>query len=335
MWNSRCLLPAAAWALLTLPGCGPDHQTPVQPAATLSDVHGSIRDVRSHAPIAGASVTVGARTAVSDSAGAFAVDSVDVGWTSLTVLAPGYRRFGRDLQVSGPDQLLDIDLPAARAQVIFQLSLAPSQYVSYLVNPACDSYFRPDGSGYGPHNVFLSVRVTAAGGPFYLALVRPDGQYVLEDSAARAALADSFLTNACGNWGVVCRGPTSGPLSATVEVACDYSLYLPPANDLAPSVVVPLNEPAIGPGERPTVSRFLQAGLHYALTLTVTGGSADDIDLEITDPSGADVFHGTISGFYLGTAWTAPRAGIYTLVFAHPATDREDRAVTGSLNIAR
>lgn len=85
---------AAAILALSLSGCGGGGGSAgPSPASRGVTVSGAVLDATTGAPIAGASVTVGARSALTDSSGTYTVSDVAIGSQELQVSAAGYEDF--------------------------------------------------------------------------------------------------------------------------------------------------------------------------------------------------------------------------------------------------
>jgi hypothetical protein len=328
------ILSAILLALFSVIGCGSKNSAPTGPGGSSSTtVTGVITDYKASTPVAGASITIGSQSATSDASGSYSITSVTTGQATVSVTAPGYTDYIGSAQVSGTTQTLNFSITAVQVSVPFSYALDPRYYAYYPLNLAGYSYYHYNSSGLGTHNVKITIQISSAPSSVYLAFVRPDGYYDVENTSAGAGFSQTITTNACGNWAPVLWNQGVAQVSVSGTMTIDFSNYLPQANDLASSVLVPVNYQSISAGTSASFVRFLQANLNYNLSLNISGGSGNDINLDITNADGNSVFNQRVSGAYNSQTFVATKFGFYTFAFDNSFSTISSKSVTGNLKI--
>lgn len=322
--------------IFTLIGCSNKSSSPTgvneNPTATIS---GTVTDSLAGTPVVGARVTIGTQSTTTDESGSYSLNSVPLGEQPVSITAPGYISYSGKVKVSGTSQTFNFRLTAVKVEIPFSVTLDPSYYAWKLFDLSEYSYYQCSGSGFGNHNVKITIQISSATAPVWLALVRPDGYYLINNSSAEAGFSQTITTNACGNWAVVLwnRGTTQITVSCTIII--DFSNYLPPVNDLASTILVPINYSSIPAGTYNGFVRFMQANLRYSLELNISGGSNNDINLYIYNPDGMSVFSQRVSGSYTSQTFVATKSGFYSFFFDNSFSTISSKSVTGNLKIMR
>jgi hypothetical protein len=328
------ILSAILLVMSSVIGCGSKNSSPTGPGGSSSaTVTGVITDSKASTPVAGAAITIGSQSATSDASGSYSITSVPAGQTTVSVTAPGYTDYDGTAQVSGTTQTLNFSITAVQVSIPFSNALDPQYYASYTLNLAGYSYYHYNGSGLGTHNVKVAIQISSATSSVYLAFVRPDGYYEVESSSASGGFSQTITTNACGNWVLVLWNQGTAQASVSGTMTTDFSNYLPQVNDLASNVLVPVNYQSISAGTSASFLRFLQANLNYSLSLNISGGSGNDINLGITNPDGNSVFNQRVSGVYNSQTFVATKSGFYTFGFDNSFSTISSKSVTGNLRI--
>lgn len=320
---------------LTLIGCSKKSSNPTGPGGSSSaTVNGVVTDSKAGTPVSGATVTIGSQSTTSDASGSYSIPSVPTGQANVSVAMAGYTTYDGTALVSGATQTLNFSVTALQVSAPFSTTLNPQYYSSTTLNMAGYNYYQYNSSSLGSHNVKLTVQISSAASPVYLAFVRPDGNYDIENASAGAGFSQTITTNACGNWALVLWNKGTAQVTVSGTITIDFSNYLPQVNDLASTVVVPINYSSISAGTSISYLRFFQANLSYALGLNISGGSNNDINLSITDPSGNSVLVSQrVSGAYNSQTFVATTSGLYTFTFDNGFSLISSKSVTGNLKI--
>ena len=335
MKSNTIILSTMILLMLTLVGCGSKSNSPTGPGGSSSaTVTGVITDSKAGTPVSGATVTIGSLSATSDASGSYSITSVPTGQANVSIAAAGYTSYNGTAQVSGTTQTLNFSITALQVSVPFSSTLDPQYYSSTILNTAGYSYYQYNSSGLGNHNVKITVQISSAATPVWFALVRPDGYYDVQSTSAGAGFSQTITTNACGNWAVVLWNQGTAQASVSGTITIDFSNYLPQVNDLASNVSVPISYSSITAGTSTSFMRFLQVNLSYNLALNISGGSNNDINLDITNPDGNSVFSQRVSGAYNSQSFVATKSGFYTFTFDNSFSVISSKSVTGNLNIA-
>lgn len=327
MTRFALLFSLAILAMIALSACGKKPKT-----ATLT---GAIIDERATTPVAGATVLVGGLSTISDASGSYSIASVPLGEASVTVSAPGYTSHTTTLTISGKTQTLNVKLSALELTSPFSVVLDPQYYNSEILNLGGYSFYHYNQEGMGTHNVRLTVQITSTPIPIYLALVRPDGKYDIEQPSVAEGFSQSIMTNACGNWALALRNRSNDQVTVSGRLVIDFSNYMPPSNDLSSEVDNPITYKRINPGSSVSFLRFMQANLTYTLNLQIYGGANNDINLDIRNTDGNNVFDQRVNNTYRSQRFVATKSGFYTFVLNNGFSIISPKSVTGDLVIAR
>ncbi len=318
--------------LLTITLIGCSKSSPTGPSS--STVTGVVTDSKAGTPVAGATVYIGNKSTTTDGSGSYSITSVSGGVSVAdSVTAPGYTSYSGVTDVTGGNQTVNFSITALQQSIPFSTTIDPNYYSTETLHMGGFSFYPPNSSGLGSHNVKVTIQVSSAATPVYLAFVRPDGYYDIENTSAGAGFSQTITTNAAGDWALVLWNQGTAQVTVSGTITIDFSNYLPPINDLASTVKVTLNYPSISAGGSAFFERFMQANLNYNLTLNISGGSNNDINLEITNPDGNSVFSQRVSGTYNSQSFVATKSGLYGFTFDNSFSVLASKSVTGTLNI--